>query len=344
MPGFDYQGEDPESFAHRDDVIHAIERYAAHIQAPIHCGVNVKSIQRNNQGHFVVDTGDQKFLANNVIVATGPYQKTNIPSVANKLPKQLQQLTASAYTNADALPPGGVLVVGAGGSGVQITEDLLHSGRQTYLCVGKFKRIPRQYAGRDIMDWMEELNLTNQPAVDRDPTDHSPLLTGVDGGYEVDLRRVVALGGTLLGRLEDAQDHNLILGDQLFNHMQIAETAYDEVIKGIETVLAARGEQEKLAARPPIPGPMPPPPPLTLNLAEHNITSVIWATGYGVDFSWINCGDFLPDGSPIQQQGVSAVPGLYYLGLFFMHTARSSFFWGVGDDAEHVVTHLSQRQ
>ena len=345
LPGFPYQGDEPEAFADRDGVVAVIDRYAEHINAPVRCGVNVQSVARDENGCFVIETSDQTIIAKNVILATGPYQKTLIPKVGLSLPRRIRQLPASAFTNATALPQGGVLVVGAGGSGVQITEDLLEAGRDTWLCVGNFKRIPRRYAGRDIMDWFEELGLSSQPVVDRDPSDHSPLLTGVKGGYEVDLRRIVAEGGTLLGRLEGVEGEIIQLGDQLLHHMQAAEEAYDNMIDGIQTALSSRSEFDgHVEPRPEAPGPMPPEPPTQLNLQDAKINSVIWSTGYGVDFSWVKVGDYLDDGSPVQDRGVSTVPGLYYLGLFMMHTPRSSFFWGVGDDAEHIVSHICNQE
>ena len=345
LPGFPYDGDEPEAFMDRDGVVDVIDRYAEHINAPVRCGVNVQSIEHTSSGLFEVKTSTQTLLAQNVILATGPYQKTLIPNVSEELPRRIRQLPASAFTNADALPKGGVLVVGAGGSGVQITEDLLAAGREVWLCVGNFKRIPRRYGGRDIMDWFEELKLSSQVVVERDPSDHSPLLTGVDGGYEVDLRRVVAEGGTLLGRLEGVDADNILLGDQLLNHMQAAEEAYDNMITGIKAALSASSESAiENEPKPEPPGPMPPEPPTRLNLRDANINSVIWSTGYGVDFNWVKCGDYLADGYPVQERGIGTVPGLYYLGLFMMHTPRSSFFWGVGDDAEYVVSHLSERE
>ena len=344
LPDFPYNGSDPEAFMHRDEIVNVIERYAQHINAPIKCGVNIEKIERTDE-LFVLHTTDGNYHAKNVILATGPYQRTLIPQLANTLPQHIWQLPASAYTNAQALPPGSVLVVGAGGSGVQITEDLLAAGRETYLCVGNFKRIPRQHRNRDIMDWFEELNLISEAVVNRDPSDHSPLLTGVDGGYEVDLRRVVAQGGTLLGRLEGVDGDTIKLGAKLKQHMQAAEAAYEEIISGIEAAIAARGEQPSApATRPASPGPMPPEPPTHLNLSRAGITSVIWATGYGVDFSWVPCAEYLTDGMPVQERGVSTTPGLYFLGLFFLHSARSSFFWGVGDDAQYVVSHINQNR
>lgn len=347
LPSFPYDGDEPESFMDHGGIVRVIERYAEHIAAPVHCGVDVQSIDRDDGGEFILTTPQRTFRADNVILATGPYQHTLVPDLAGDLPSRIRQLPASGYVNPSALPEGGVLVVGAGGSGVQITEDLLAAGRDTWLCVGNFKRIPRTHRGRDIMDWLEDLNLTSEPALLRDASDHSPLLTGVDGGYEVDLRRVVAEGGTLLGRLEGVAGEEIILGEQLHAHMQAAEAAYDELISGIEAAIATKATgDESLGeppARPPAPGPLPPDPPTRLNLEEAGIKSIIWATGYGVDFSWVHCGDFLADGMPVQERGVGTAPGLYYLGLFFMYSARSSFFWGVGEDAEHVVTHLAHR-
>ena len=329
-------------------IVQVLERYAEHIAAPVQCGVNVERIEQatsdsDPQARFIVHTGDRQITAQNVIIATGPYQRTLIPDLSEQLPRRIRQLPASAYTNAQSLPAGGVMVVGAGGSGVQITEDLIAAGRDTWLCVGHFKRMPRTYRGRDIMDWFEALNLTNQPVVDRDPNDHSPLLTGVNGGYEVDLRRIVAQGGQLLGRLEGVNGEDVTLGDQLMTHMLAAERAYDELVLGIETALKARGDDLGPAPAPPAaPGPMPPEPPTQLNLADAHISSVIWATGYRVDFSWVHCGEYLADGMPVQQRGVSTVPGLYHLGLAFLYSARSSFFWGVGEDAEHIVQNINQ--
>lgn len=344
LPGFAYDGDEPEAFMHRDGVVQFIERYAANIDAPLHCGVEVQHLARQADGEFVLRTSRGEYRARNVVVATGPYQKTLIPPLADQLPHAVRQLPASAYTSAQALPPGGVLVVGAGGSGVQITEDLLAAGRQTWLCVGHFRRMPRRYRGRDVMDWFEQLGLTTQPVEAPDPHDHSPLLTGIDGGYEVDLRRIVAAGGTLLGRLEGVDGDSVLLGDQLLHHMEAAEVAYDQLVQGIETALAASGETiSEPPAPPPAPGPMPPEPPTQLSLVDAGITSIIWATGYGVDFSWVECGNFQEDGSPVHQQGVTEVPGLYYLGLVFLHSLRSTLFWGVGEDARFVAEHIANQ-
>ncbi|MEM7001545.1 MAG: NAD(P)-binding domain-containing protein [Pseudomonadota bacterium] len=347
LPGFPYTGSAPDDFMHREGVIDVIERYATHIQAPVQCGVDVQRLEQTTSGGFILHTNSGRFGADNVILATGPYQHTKRPSVSAALPRRLRQLPASAYSNAATLPAGGVMVVGAGGSGVQIAEDLLAAGRDTWLCVGNFKRMPRRYRGREIMDWFEDLKLIDAMPLNPDPHDHAPLLTGVNGGYEVDLRRLVAAGATLLGRLEGTNPENneqVQLGDRLLEHMANAETAYQTVIANLEAAFAARGiEPAEPPGQPPAPGPLPPTPPTELNLEAADINSIIWATGYGVDFSWVDCGDYHGDGMPVQERGVSTTPGLYFLGLFYLHNARSSFFWGVGDDAKHVVDHIAQR-
>ena len=165
----------------------------------------------------------------------------------------------------------------------------------------------------------------------------------IDGGYEVDLRRLVAQGGTLLGRLQGVAGDTVLLGDQLLAHMEAAELAYDKLIDGIETVLASSGDPGERPARPEPPGPMPVEPPTQLSLTDAGISSVVWATGYGVDFDWVKCSEFQADGTPVHDRGVSPVAGLYYLGLVFQHSLRSTLFWGVGEDARYLVDQIAQR-
>ena len=341
LPGFDYRGDEPEAFSDAPGIVDVIERYARHIDAPVRSGINVSSVQRIGDA-FSVQTNSFPYRANNVIVAAGPYQKTLIPPIARALPAAVAQLTASSYTNPDALPDGAVLVVGAGGSGVQIAEDLMTAGREVVLSVSNHRRTPRRYRGRDVMDWFEELGFTHQPVDARPRGENAPLLTGVNGGYEVDLRRLVAGGATLVGRLEGVDGTRLEFGDRLLADMAEAEGAYRESVERLEAVLVERKLVDGPAPPPPEPpGPMPDEPPLAMDIADADIGSVIWATGYGVDFSWIHCGEYDDEGYPVQSKGVSTVQGLYFLGLYFLTSARSSFFWGVGDDAASIVSHMT---
>ena len=342
LPGFDYDGDDPTGFMTHRGIVRVLERYASHIAAPVRCGVNVRSVERIDDGRFRLSTGGFEICARNVVLATGPYQRTLVPVVSMQLPARVAQLTASAYTNERALPSGAVLVVGSGGSGVQIAEDLIDAGRTTYLCVGEHRRVPRRHRGRDIMDWLEELGMTTEPQLGSPEVGHAPLLTGVDGGYDVDLRRLVERGGHLLGRLNGVRNGALQLGDTLQGDMAAGDDAYQQFITMIESLLVERGDIAA-AEPPPDAGLLPPASPTSLDIDEAGITSVIWATGYGLDFSWVHCGEFDERGVPVHDRGVSPVPGLYFLGLPFLHNARSSFFWGVGDDAAHIARQLTAR-
>ena len=345
LPGFDYDGKDQTGFMTPAGIVDVIERYANRIGAPVRCGVNVNSVKQEADGSFTLATNNETLHTRNVILATGPYQRPLVPSISAQMPAYVRQLTANRYSNAQALPAGAVVVVGSGGSGVQIAEDLVASGRDTYLCVGQHRRVPRRFRGRDVMDWLEQLGMTSEPVLERPEIDHAPLLTGVDGGYDVDLREFARRGGHLLGRLEAVQDGTLHLGGDLLQDIANGDEAFRQSLAAIAAQVDMQDERQRNAAKAQQASLSPvAPSPTTLDIESAGITSVIWATGYGLDFSWVHCGHFNADGTPQQERGISAVPGLYFLGLPFMHTARSSFFWGVGDDAEYLAEHIVERR
>lgn len=346
LPGMDYDGDAPESFMHAQGVVDVIERYANRISAPVRCGVNVEAIERNEDGDYLIEATTLRVRARNVVLATGPYQRTRIPAASAQLPAHIRQLPASGFTNASALPVGGVLVVGSGGSGVQIAEDLIAAGRDTWLCVGPHRRAPRRYRGRDLMDWFEQSASTAAPTPEGRPHEQAPLLlTGADGGYDVDLRRLAANGGHLVGRLEGVLDGDLFFGDQLHADIAAGDRSYDDIVQRFDAMAAKYGDAGLLPPEPPREWtPIQDAPIRSLKVERSGIAAVIWATGYAVDFSWVHCGDCHDDGRPVQHRGVGTLPGLYYLGLSFMHTARSSFFWGVGDDAAYIAQHIAGEQ
>ncbi len=347
LPGFDYDGDDPTGFMDSGGVVDVLERYRHHIDAPVRCGVNVRSVDRLDDGTFLLQCDEFELGANNVVVATGPYQRPIVPALSMRLPGDLVQQTASSFTSERSLPEGAVLVVGSGGSGVQIADDLAEAGRETYLCVGKHRRVPRQYRGRDITDWFEDLGMLSAPIVERPEIDHAPLVTGVRGGYEVDLRDLAQRGVRLLGRLEGVANGELVLGGDLLSDIAKGDQAYLQTIAVIE----ARIDQLGLTPDTPPPSPaeatderaLPEPAPRTLDIKAAGISSVVWAIGYGLDFSWVHCGAFDEDGAPQHDRGVSPVAGLYFLGLAGLHSAGSSVFWGVGRDADYLADHLMER-
>ncbi|HZP35525.1 MAG TPA: NAD(P)-binding domain-containing protein [Methylomirabilota bacterium] len=346
LPGQPYDGAEPEGFASREQVVAFIERYAAAIAPPIRTGVTVLSLGAARGGAgFRLQTTQGVLAADNVVVATGPYQQPVIPAPGAALPARITQVHSSAYRNPALLPAGAVLVVGSGASGCQIVEDLLAAGRRVFLAVGRHRRFPRRYRGRDMFWWMDRLGaldqtLEEQPEARRRP---NPLVTGVGGGHDIDLRDYAARGVVLLGHVEAVDGERLHLADDL--HAQIARG--DEgvaVFTRAVDALVARAGLSAPEETVPAPGPLPPgEPPRTLDLDAAGITTVVWATGFRRDFSWIGLPVLDASGEPVHRRGVTGCPGLYFLGLPWLHTLKSSVLCGVGRDAGHLAEHIATR-
>jgi len=279
-----------------------------------------------------------------VVVATGPYQEPVIPALGAALPARIVQVHSSAYRNPGRLPPGAVLVVGSGASGCQIVEDLLAAGRRVLLAVGRHRRFPRRYRGRDMFWWMERMGALDQTLAERPEARGrpNPLVTGVGGGHDIDLRDYAARGVTLLGRVEAMDGARLRLADDL--DAQIARG--DEGVAAFTRSVDAYVAQAGLAA-PEETLPAPPPSSVvairSLDLDASGITSVIWATGFRRDFSWIGLPVLDAAGEAVHRRGVSACPGLYFLGLPWLHTLKSSVLCGVGRDADHLADDIVAR-
>ena len=345
LPGFAWSGGDPHAFAHKDAIVRFIERYAAHIRAPLRTGVEVTTLAPAADGkRFRASTGDGGIVTRNVVVATGPYQKPRVPSLARAMPGRLLQLHASAYRNPAQLPPGAVLVVGSGASGCQIAEELLASGRRVFLCVGRHLRVPRRYRGHDAIHWRRELGLLDQ-TIDVTPVAERrtvPLVTGIGGGHTVDLADYARDGMTLLGHLVAAEDERLRFAADLAESLAEGDRSHDAFLAAVDAHVAQVDPDCAAADVAPC-GPRPPPTsPLDLDLARECVASVVWATGYRYDFDWIRFPVFA-DGAPLHHRGITAVDGLCFLGLPWLHKRKSSFLAGVGEDAEHLAQHISQR-
>ncbi|MEM7403832.1 MAG: NAD(P)/FAD-dependent oxidoreductase [Pseudomonadota bacterium] len=333
LPGMSHQSEAPDAFTHRDGVVDFLERYAAQIAAPVRCGVAVEALATHASGGFRLETSMGPMRADNVVVATGPYQSPAIPPFASGLTSDIAQLPASRYTNPGALPPGNVLVVGSGASGVQIADDLISHGRTVYLSVGRHRRIPRRYNGKDAAEWSEALGLFDVNAANLPAGWRAPLITGVNGGYDVDLRAMARRGLVLLGRVQDGADNQLTISDDLDQHLDAGDATYDDAVARIEAFI--RGT--------------PPPTPVapghldtaiaeqSFDLAAEGVSSIIWATGYKYDFGWLPDEAVNDAGAPLHERGVASLPGLYFLGLFGLSAIRSSLFWGVADDAARLA-------
>lgn len=346
LPGHAYAGDDPDGFTHRDGVVRFIAEYAARNAAPVRCGVEVTGLRHAECGRLEVEAGPITMEATNVVVAAGPNQRPRIPPCAARLPAAIHQVTASRYTNPDELPPGGVLVVGSGASGCQIVEDLLLHGRSVHYALRGHRRVPRRYRGRDIGPWHEELGFTNRTVDQIPPGFRPPLITGFKGGHTVDLRALATRGVTLLGSLQDVLDGRAFFARDLNANLDAGDAAFRQELRSVDDYIDAHGIEappkgefdEALRARPP-----PLPELESLDLRAVGIGTIVWALGYGRDFGWIACDVLDASGAPVQRRGVTQVPGLFFLGLPRMHKVKSTFLWGVGEDAAHLAKHIAGR-
>jgi putative flavoprotein involved in K+ transport len=352
LTGYAYQTDEPDAFAPRDAVVGFLEGYADWIRAPLRCGVSVASLQQGSgPNRFQIGTNDVAYEATNVVVATGPFQEPVIPSFGDAIPADVCQVHTRDYRNPSQLPPGAVLIVGGGASGYQIAEELLAGGRTTYLSVGRHWRVPRRYRGHDFTWWRKLMGAWDQtvgslpsPAAKRGS---GPLVTGANGGYDVDFRRFAGDGGILLGHLRGVDEgklvfapdlaENLAEGDRLF--LRFTESADEFALRtGVEAPLEDHApaviSTTNAAASQPI---------TQLDLKTAGITSILWATGFRSDFSWVRLPVFDATGEPAHTRGVTDCPGLYFLGLRWLHKLKSSFLvgGGVGEDAAFIAEQIA---
>jgi putative flavoprotein involved in K+ transport len=347
LPEHSYRGTDPEGFTHRDGIVRFIEDFAARISPPMRCGIRVIGLQCTPSGRLRVETDHYAVEALNVVVATGPYQQPAVPPFSNALPFTVCQITANRYTHAQVLPPGNVLVVGSGGSGWQIAEDLLQSGRQVYLSVGRHRRVPRRYRGKDFGWWQETTGAADQIFEGPAHATLAPLLTGVAGGRDADLRALAPQGATLIGSLGAVRDGRLHVARDLEENLALGDETFAQFMRSVDEYIVS---QRLAAPEPPRDQPhngcrLPTLPVIReLDLTSAGITSVIWAVGYRYDFGWIRCPVLDTNGRPVHQRGVTATPGLYFLGLPRLHKIKSAFLWGVGEDAAYLAEHIANRK
>jgi len=346
LPDFPFPHTDPDGFATSGEIVDFIAAYTAFIAAPIRCGVAVTALRcRNGATGFVAETSDGPIEADNVVAATGPYQRPVIPALSLD-DAGIFQVHASRYQNPDQLPPGAVLVVGSGASGAQITEELLRAGRRVYLSVGRHRRMPRRYRGRDLIWWLSALGLLERPTEERGPDRSLPLITGAFGGNTIDFRQFAAEGVTLLGRMEAAGEGVIDFAPDLARRLAYGDASYAIFLD----MMDAHVERHDLnmpqdpAARAVLPDPRCLSEPLRrLDLRAAGIAAVIWATGYGFDFGWIQVPVLNARGGPVHVRGITEVPGMYFLGLQWLSKLNSSLLSGVGDDAADLADHIAAR-
>lgn len=343
FPGMEFSNADPDSFIPKETVADYFVAYAEKIAAPIRCGVEVTSVTRNSgRAGFRVETSQGLIEANNVVAATGPFQRPIIPTLVPSA-QGLTQIHSSAYRNPDQLPQGAVLVVGAGSSGVQIADELSRSGRQVFLSVGPHDRPPRAYRGEDYVWWLGVLGKWDAAAVESGREHVTISVTGAHGGRTIDFRRLAAQGITLVGVAESFDDGVMRFASDLADNIAQGDANYLSVLDEADDYIARNGLDFPLEpdARRIDPNPSCVTDPiLELDLAKAGISAIIWATGYGVDFSWLKLDLFDDQGRPRHHRGVSAEPGIYFLGLPWLSRRGSSFIWGVWHDAKYLADHI----
>ncbi|MGD1879409.1 MAG: flavin-containing monooxygenase [Kiloniellaceae bacterium] len=347
FPGMEFSDIDPDGFPAKESIADYFVEYAKRIDAPIRCGVEVRSVERKAGGPgFRVETSEGVIEAINVVAATGAFQHPVIPPlVPQEAP--FTQIHSFDYRNPDQLPEGAVMVVGAGSSGAQIAEELMNAGRRVYLSVGPHDRPPRAYRGRDFVWWLGVLGKWDVAAL-VPGTEHVTIaVSGAQGGHTVDFRRFAAQGMTLVGRTEKYEDGVLSFAPDLADNIAQGDAYYLSMLEEADAYVARNGLDLPQEPEAHIIDPAPDcvtSPILELNLAEAGVTSIIWATGFSRDYSWLKVDAFDEKGAPKHQRGVSWEPGIYFLGLPWQSRRGSTFIWGVWHDARHVADHIATQR
>jgi putative flavoprotein involved in K+ transport len=347
FPGLEFTDTDPDAFPAKERIADYFVDYAKKIGAPIRCGVEVTSVERKaGAPGFRVETSQGPIEALNVVAATGAFQTPVIPSLVPQ-DAPVTQIHSFDYRNPDQLPAGAVMVVGAGSSGAQIAEELLGSGRRVYLSVGPHDRPPRAYRGRDYCWWLGVLGKWDVEAMEPGKEHVTISVSGAHGGHTVDFRRFAAQGMTLVGRTQKFENGVLSFAPDLADNLAEGDAYYLWMLKEADAWAERNGMDLPEEPEAYVIGPDPDcvtDPILSLDLAEAGVTSIVWATGYSRDYSWLKVDTFDAQGVPRHQRGVSLEPGIYFLGLPWQSRRGSTFIWGVWHDAKHVADHIATQR
>jgi putative flavoprotein involved in K+ transport len=348
LPEYPYRGPEPEGFIVRDEIVDYVESFAASFAAPVLEGVEAQQVGRDGAAGFLVQTSHGDVHADRVVLAVGGYHRPRLPAAAAGLPAAVTQLHSSGYRNPSSLPEGGVLGVGSGQSGAQIAEDLLLGGRDVHLSVGSAPRVARRYRGRDCVSWLEDIGHYDMPIDDhpqglaarREPNHY---VTGRDGGRDIDLRAHALVGMQLHGRLGEMRDGVLTFAGDLPANLDAADATAERIKDTIDRFIEERGIEAPTEARytpvwePSGDGSEP------LDLEAAGVRSIVWATGFRSDWSWISVPELVADGYPRHTRGVCDADGLYVLGLPWLWTWGSARFAGIARDAEYIVSAIADR-
>jgi putative flavoprotein involved in K+ transport len=349
MPGAAYQGDAPDGFMPRDEIVAFFENYVRRFDLPVRHGVRVDAVEREPEGDlYRVRSAAGEWRARNVVVATGLFQKARIPPLGSALDPDIQQLTTSTYRNPAQLPPGAVLVVGSGQSGMQIAEELYQNGRRVFLSVSGAGRVPRRYRGKDLFHWLDRNGFMDQTS-DKLPSPRArfgpnPHLSGRDGGHSLNLHRFARDGVVLCGHIVAAGDSTVRFAPDLKESLAKADKIETDILAGIDAWIREHApETPPDEAAPRLDDGFRAEDVSEFDLRQAGIRSIIWACGFSWDFSLVKLPVLDADGYPLGTRGLTPFPGLYFVGLPWLHTRGSGTVGRVGADAEHLAATIAAR-
>ena len=346
LPGAHYEGNDPDGFMPKDEVVTYFERYVEKFSLPVRFNTSVLEVAPLESGTgYRVKTSRAAYQANNVVMATGSFQKPKIPPYSANLPAEIKQLHSGHYRNPSQLPDGAVLVIGAGQSGMQIAEELYQSGRRVYQSTGFAPRAPRRYRGRDIVAWLVDTGFFDQTA-DKLPSPKArftanPQVSGRNGGHSVNLHQFACDGVTLFGHIAGVQDGKVMFAPDLNENLARTDKAEKDITAMVDKYIEVNKIDAPQEILPDLRDGYSAEEITELDLKAAHVNTVIWAKGYTFDYGLVKLPVTDEDGFPIQQRGVTQYPGLYFVGTTWLHKRKSPILLGVNEDAEHIVAHMS---
>ena len=348
LPGFRYAGEDADGYMTMPEVVSYLEGYARSFGAPVEEGTTVRTVEPVDGGYRIT-TDSGIWRAANVVIATGYCDLPFMPEMARRLPADVRQVVPTRYRNPGELPEGGVLVVGASASGIQLADEIHASGRAVTLAVGRHTRMPRRYRGRDILWWLDAMGLFDQGAEDVYDLEiareqPSLQLVGRPDHATLDLPLLESRGVRLVGRALGTEGSRVFFDDDLVKHTAGADVKLGTLLARIDEYVVQSGlEGEVDAAEPFVPFLWPAPAPTAVDLRDEGIRTVVWATGFRRRYPWLKVPVLDARGEIRHESGVTPAPGLYVLGLNFQRRRKSTFIDGVGDDARELADHIASR-
>jgi putative flavoprotein involved in K+ transport len=346
LPGVRYEGADPDGYMTMGEVTELIERFAKVSRAPVRTGVNVTSVSRADGGYLVA-TSDGEIACRTVVIASGACSRPSVPALSAGVPASVAQLTPFDYRDPGQLPDGGVLVVGASATGVQLAAEIRRSGRPVTLSAGEHVRLPRLYRGQDVLWWMDAAGVWDQRYDEVDDLSRarrlpSPQLVGTPERSTLDLNALAALGVELVGRLAAIRDGRALLSGGLRNVFSLADLKMNRLLDAFDEWALTSGRDAEFDAPERFAPTVPPDSArLQVDLGSGEIRAVVWATGFRPDYGWLDVPVVDDKGHLRHDGGVVDSPGLYALGLPVLRRRKSTFIHGIEDDAREVIDHLA---